>query len=140
MLASRKHTRLRIGLVVIIIGLIGIFWYRSPRTIIENDSSTIAEVHIKNGQTGESLSIKDPQQIDYLINNMNKGQLKRDGLSLGQMGYRYHITLFAKESDDIIGWDSFMINSSEVIRKDPFFYQVEYQLIDLNYIENLFTK
>jgi len=63
--------------------------------------------------------------------------LKKEKVSLGYMGYSFRTTVY-KSNGDV--YKKFSINSSDTIRKDPFFYFDSTGSIDYRYIQKLFDK
>ena len=52
------------------------------------------------------------------------------------MGYRFRVTIDTKNGRQI----TFIVNSANDIRKDPFFYNIVEGEIDFEFIESLFVK
>ena len=55
---------------------------------------------------------------------------------MGYMGYRFRVTIDTKNSRQI----TFIVNSANDVRKDPFFYSIVEGEIDFEFIESLFVK
>lgn len=53
------------------------------------------------------------------------------------MGYSLKITIYMSDGNEADGWNNYIINSSNTIRKDPFFYNVVEGNIDYDYIKNI---
>ena len=53
------------------------------------------------------------------------------------MGYSFKMTIYLSDGNEADGWNNFIINSENTIRKDPFFYSVVSEEIDYDYIESI---
>ena len=49
--------------------------------------------------------------------------MKRDGVSMGRMGYGLKLGYIDSEDQDVV--PLFILNSDDTIRKDPFFYRCD---------------
>lgn len=127
-----------IVLSVVIILFAGIaVWYHMPGDLMNLDHNEVAEIVVFNGNTGNTTHIKDKEQIQHIIDNLNEVKIKRKKLSTGYSGYSFKITIYLSNGKEADGWNNFVINSDDTIRKDPFFYSVIKGKIDYNYIENI---
>jgi len=117
---------------VIIIG--GLIWWNVPNLIINITPSEVSKVDIFDGNTGKSITITDEIDIEHIIRNLNAVSIKKEKISLGYMGHSLRTTIY--KSDDVV-YKKFIINSSNTIRKDPFFYRDSSDSIDYNYIKEL---
>lgn len=125
-------------LAVVIIFFAGIaVWYHVPGDLMNLDHNEVAEIVVFNGNTGNTTYIKDKEQIQHIIDNLNDVEIKRTKLSTGYSGYSFKITIYLSDGKEADGWNNFVINSDAAIRKDPFFYSVTKGKIDYNYIENI---
>lgn len=122
-------------IAVIIIG--GLIWWNAPCSITNIAPSKVSKIEIFNGGTGRSITITDSADIEHIINNLNTISLKKEKISLGYMGCSYITTVY-KANGNV--YKKFIINSSDTIRKDPFFYQDSSGSIDSEYIHKLFDK
>lgn len=101
------------------------------------DHNEVMELVIFNGNSGNTTHIKDEEQIQHIIDNLNDVEVKRAKLSLGYSGYSYKVTIYLSDGNEAYDWNNFIINSDNTIRKDPFFYSVTKGKIDYSYIENI---
>ncbi len=109
-------------------------WYKMPVYFTAYNPGQISEIAILDGNTGKELHITGKREIGYIINNLKSIKLQRDKISLGWSGFSFRTTIYlenGKEAED------FIINSSNYIRKDPFFYTVTEGSIDYGYIQKL---
>lgn len=84
------------------------------------DSNDVMEIVVFNGNTGKTTYIMDRSQIVNIVDNLNDVRIKRWKLSVGYMGYSFKITSYLSDGNEVDGWNNFIINSSDTIRKDPF--------------------
>ena len=127
-----------IVLSVIVICLIGIIvWYNTPLGLTDLAPDKVMEIVVFNGNSGETTYITDEQQIQHIIQNLNDVEVKRSKPSVGYMGYSFKITIYLSDGNEADGWNNFIINSENTIRKDPFFYSVVSGEIDYDYIESI---
>ncbi len=125
-------------LCVITVGIIGsIIWWNSSSLITNIAPSEVSKIEIFNGNTGKSITIKDTTDINHIITNLNEISLKKEKISLGYMGYSYRTTIYNSNGNI---YKKFIINSSNTIRKDPFFYRDSSESIDYGYIQKLFNE
>lgn len=75
--------------------------------------------------------------VKHIIQNLNTVNLKKEKISMGYTGYSYRTTIYRVNGDV---YKEFIINSSDTIRKDPFFYRDSSESIDYNFIKELFEK
>lgn len=120
---------------VIIIGFL--IWWNASCSITDIAPSEVSKIEIFDGNTGESITIVNSTDIEHIINNLNVILLKKEKVSLGYMGYSFRTTVY-KSNGDV--YKKFSINSSDTIRKDPFFYFDCTGSIDYKYIQKLFDK
>lgn len=125
-------------LSAVIIFLIGIaVWYSVPINLMNLDYNEVKEIAVFNGNSGNTTHITDKGQIQYIVDNLNDVEVKRSKLSIGYIGYSFKLTIYLSDGSEADGWNNFIINSGDTIRKDPFFYSVIKGKIDYSYIENI---
>lgn len=125
-------------LSAVIIFLIGIaVWYSVPIHLMNLDYNEVKEIAVFNGNSGNTTHITDKGQIQYIVDNLNDVEVKRSKLSIGYIGYSFKLTIYLSDGSEADGWNNFIINSGDTIRKDPFFYSVIKGKIDYSYIENI---
>jgi len=120
------------------IGLLG--WYKKPVYFTAYNPNQILEIVIRDGNTGKELHIVGKKEIRHVINNLKSIKLQRDNISLGWSGYNFYTTIYLEGGKEAGGWNDFMINSSNSIRRDPFFYTVTEGRIDYGYIQKLMAR
>ena len=123
---------------MVIILLVGIIvWYNAPIKLMDLDHNEIMEIVVFNGNSGNTTHIKDDEQIQHIIDNLNDIKVKRSKLSAGYSGYSFKVTIYLADGSEAGDWNNFIINPDYSISKDPFFYSVIKGKIDYNYIKNI---
>lgn len=117
---------------IIIIG--GFIWWNVPTSIINISPSKVSKIEIFDGNTGKTITIIDTKDIDHIIKNLNTVSVKKESISFGVMGYSFRTKIY-KTNGSL--YKEFIINSSDTIRKDPFFYRDSSGSIDYDYVRNL---
>ena len=112
-------------------------WYNTPIDLMDLDHNEVMEIVVFNGNSGNTTHIKDKEQIQHIIANLNDVEVKRSKLSVGYSGYSFKVTIYLSDGNEADDWNNFIINSDDSIRKDPFFYSVTKGKIDYNYIEDI---
>lgn len=112
-------------------------WYNTPIDLMDLDHNEVMEIAVFNGNSGNTTHIKDKEQIQHIIANLNDVEVKRAKLSVGYSGYSFKVTIYLSDGNEADDWNNFIINSDDSIRKDPFFYSVTKGKIDYNYIEDI---
>ncbi len=135
----KRKLKIVLGAFIVILAL-GILWYNAPLSATDLDPKDIKEIVVFDGNSGKSLHIEKQKDIDYIIESLNSLRIKRRGLSLGYMGYRYKTTIYLNSGEEADGFNSFIINSPDTIRKDPFFYTTLGSNTPCDYIEDLFER
>lgn len=129
--------KVSIFLAVALILIVGVaVWYNAPIDLISLEPDEVMEIVVFNGNSGNATHIKDKEQIQHIIDSLNDIEVKRSKPSVGYMGYSYRMTIYLTNGNEADGWNNFIINSDDTIRKDPFFYSVVRGKIDYSYIEN----
>ena len=126
--------------IISIVVISGVIWYISPLDLIQLNPEDVLEISIFDGNTGTSLHITEKEDITYIINNLNVVKLKRKKVSTGYTGYSFKTTIYLNNGEEANGWNNFIINSKDTIRKDPFFYNVVEGSIDYQYINTLIQE
>ncbi len=96
-------------------------WYVYPVEFLDNVSADeVACISIFDGQNGTESSVTDKSEIYSAVSRLRGVAFKRSGISLGKMGYRYKLTFYGNDGNQL---DAFIVNSDGILRKDPFFYK-----------------
>lgn len=112
--------------IIVIVALIvsASVYYSMPKTFGKNVNPTeVDHINVFDGNTGTAFTITDPEDIEYIVENIQSHPMKKAGVSLGRTGYSLQISYVYSNGKDVI--PVFIINSDDTIRKDPFFYVCE---------------
>lgn len=118
-------TKQRIFLLIIVIAIAAIAgsvaWYFSPKIFLKGvEASDVESISVFDGNTGKGFVIDDLAEVENIVRNIQDIAMKRDNISVGYSGYRFRISFNNSNGKEI---DSFVINSADTIRDDPFFYR-----------------
>ena len=134
---TKQKITLLIIVIVIAAAAISLVWYFSPRTFLGGvEPSDIKSIVIFDGNTGKGFYISDADEIRYIVENVQGNKMERDCVSMGYTGWSFHM-VFCDETGKPI--ESFVINSVDTIRKDPFFYRCDGDLC-FDYLKELEAK
>ena len=123
-------------IAVIFIG--GFAWWRMPVRFLKNiESENISRIEVFNGSTGIRFTVTDQKDIKYIVENISQKTMRKSGISLSFTGTRYNMKFISPDEEVI---DSFIINSKNTIRKDPFFYFDETESLCSEYLRELEKK
>ena len=123
-----------IALGVVIFGV----WYFIPKTFLKGvEPEEVAKISVFNGSSGDRMEIVDPEEIKYIVNNIQNTKMKRDKLCVGYMGFSFSMRFLDKDGNII---DDFTINSSDTIRGRKFFYTCEDDSLCYDYLSELEDK
>ena len=129
--------------IIILLSVVAIFlvgfsvWYNAPIDLMSLEHNEVLEIVVFNGNTGNATHITDKEEIQHIIDNLNDVELKRSKPSVGYSGYSFKMTIYLLDGNEADGWNNFIINSDDTIRKDPFFYTVNKGKIDYDYIKSI---
>ena len=112
-----------------------LLWYNLPIKLLDLEPKNVMEITVFNGNTGKLTHITDEEEIENIIENLNDVKIKRYKPSVGYSGYSFKMTIYLTDGNEADGWNNFIINSEDTIRKDPFFYREGN--IDYEYIESI---
>ena len=124
--------------VVFIFMAIAAVYYFTPKTFGKGvNPSGVDHINVFDGNTGEGFTVDDAEDIAYIVENIQSHPMRRGGVSLGRMGYRFSVE-FVDQNDKAIV-PVFYINGAHTIRKDPFFYYCDGELCS-DYLTELENK
>lgn len=111
---------------LICVGICVTLWYFAPKTFLRGvDAEDISKISVFDGGTGQRFDITEREEIVRIVDNVSGISMKRGKLSRGYDGFRYSMD-FVDESGRVI--ESFIVNSEDTIRDDPFFWHCEGEL------------
>lgn len=120
-LKTKKKISVLINMIVIAVIAMIVTWYFSPRTFLSGvDPLDVKSISVFDGNTGKSFVIDDAAEIEYIIENIQDIEMERYKVSLGYSGFSFRMSFNSGSGEEM---DSFVINSADTIRDDPFFYQ-----------------
>ena len=115
--------------------LILVAYYYAPVTFLKGvDPADIAAITIFDGNTGSESEITKQKDIAYIVENIQGVPVRHTGISILEMGYRFRMT-FTDEKGELV--ETLTINSTDTIRKDPFFLTTEEGGLCFDYIWDL---
>lgn len=133
----RKKILIPVASILALIALAAAFYF-TPKTFGKPISpSDVNHINVFDGNTGTGFTIDNPEDIQYIVQNIQSHPMKRDGISLGYTGYNLRISYIDCNDMDVV--PLFFLNSDDTIRKDPFFYRCEGGLC-FDYIKELEGK
>ena len=116
----KKKTGIPIVVIAVLI-ILTVGYYFMPKTFGKNvNPSEVDHINVFDGNTGTGFTITNPEDIKYIVENIQSYSMKKDGISLDTMGYSFKISYIDGNDKDVI--PVFTLNSDNTIRKDPFFY------------------
>lgn len=130
----KKKILIPIG-VILIVAVVAVVYYLTPKTFGRNVSpSDVDHIYVFDGNTGKEFTISNPEDVQYIVENIKSHPMRRDGISLGRTGYGFRITYFDSNDKEVIS--TFILNGDDCIRKDPFFYSCDGDLC-YDYLKSL---
>ena len=110
------------GIVVLLI-VFGFVWWNSKTVFLKSLSSdNISVITVRNGRTGNRFEVSNEDDISYIVENIQCHSFHKSGISLFRMGTWLTLS-FTNEHGKIVS--EFIINGNDIIRHDPFFYQID---------------
>lgn len=110
--------------VILLAVVVAAVFYLAPKTFGENITpSEVDHINVFDGTTGVGFTIDNPDDIQYIVENIQSHPMKRDGVSLGHSGYGFQVSYLDENDEDVI--PLFFLNSEDTIRKAPFFYRCD---------------
>lgn len=130
----KKKTVIPIFIIFVLIVLAAAYCFM-PKTFGKNvNPSEVDHINVFDGTTGTGFTITDSEDIKYIVESIQSHSMKKDGISLGRMGYGLKLSYVDRNDKDVI--PLFILNSDDTIRKDPFFYKCDGGLC-FDYIKGL---
>lgn len=115
--------------------LAALFWWATPVTFLEGiPADKVTSIGVFDGGTGIGFTVVAPEDIQYIVSNLQQASMQREKLSLGYMGTRFRLTFY---DDSGVPLETLIVNSANTIRKDPFFYRDPDASLCLDYLVSL---
>ncbi len=116
---KRKHIWILIAIAVLILG--AVVSYFLPKRFGRNVTpSQVDRISVFDGSTGTSFLITAPEDIEYIVTNIQSIPMKRAGFSTNRTGFTFKIRYLDHSGKEMI--PAFLLNSDRTICKDPFSY------------------
>lgn len=133
-----KLTLIFILAAFLIVACVAVAWYCTPKTFLGGVcADDIIEIKVFDGSAGKSFVINDTKDIEYVVENVQSCTLRRDGISSGYDGFGFSLSFITVQGEVA---DTFIINSDDTVRDDPFFYKSESGKLCYAYLRALEEK
>ena len=123
-------------ILAVIITLGAAVYFTDTKLLNNVNAEDINYIEVFSGNSGRRIKITDPEEIEYIVSNLKGATVKKSGISLGNMGYMYDIKFIGDNYQEVY---SLILNSSDTVRMDPFFYHSDDYLC-FEYIQELENK
>ena len=132
---KRKNRTAPIAAAVVILLLIAAaaLIFLLPARFNRLEPGKVESVELFSGQTGKGVTVTDAETVDGICEALSGAKLRAKGISLGRMGYAIRVTVHESGG----GERSFIVNSADTVRRDPFFYEPVSGEIDYDYLAGL---
>ena len=132
---KRKNRTAPIAAAVVILLLIAAaaLIFLLPARFNRLEPGKVESVELFSGQTGKGVTVTDAETVDGICEALSGAKLRANGISLGRMGYAIRVTVHESGG----GERSFIVNSADTVRRDPFFYEPVSGEIDYDYLVGL---
>lgn len=118
---GKKWQALILGAVLL--AAAGAAWYTTPCTFLRGvEPAQVKRISVFDGNRGAAFDIVDPEEIGYIVANIQEQELERDKVSVGYSGFRFRLGFYDGAGREL---ESFVLNSASDLRKDPFFYRCD---------------
>ena len=125
----------KLAISVVVIVIMGYIWWPSPVHFLNNvNADDVLSVEVFSGNSGDGFTVEKKNDISYIVSNIQNITMKREKVSFGYMGYGYSLKLYNGNGKKI---DEFIVNSNNLIRKDPFFYKDTTRNLCYDYLKGL---
>lgn len=117
----KKKTAISVFAILLLAAAAAVFYF-APKTFGKGVApSDVDHIRVIDGTTGRHFSIRSPEDIRYIVENIQSHPMKKAGISLGKTGYGFKLTYLDANGSVIL--PEIILNSDDTIRKDPFFYK-----------------
>lgn len=132
---KRKNRTAPVAAAVVILLLIAAaaLIFLLPARFNRLEPGRVESVELFSGQTGKGVTVTDAETVDGICEALSGAKLRANGISLGRMGYAIRVTVHESGG----GERSFIVNSADTVRRDPFFYEPVSGEIDYDYLAGL---
>lgn len=134
---KKKKIPLLIIAAVFVLTVILAVWYFTPTVFLSGvKPSDVKSISVFDGNTGKAFDISGTDEIRCIVENIQSAKMKKEKISIGYSGFCFRISFYGEAGQEI---ESFIINSDNTIRRDPFFYRCNGGLC-FDYLEELEDK
>lgn len=121
-----KKKSVILGCILLLL-LLGVLWWFLPVHFLRwTDPQQIQSIQVWNGNNGNFFTVTDPEQIQTLVEQIRPVPFQKEDISLMGMGTTYNLTFLDAQEHQIA---KFIVMSENSIRKDPFFYRCDGELL-----------
>ena len=120
-----KHKKLWIVIAAVWLAvlLVGYIWWYMPTSFLKNaDSAEVAQIKVFNGTTGQSFTIGEREDIEYIVSKISDVKMRKVEYSHVD-GFVYSISFYGADGERI---DGFVLNG-ETIRDGAIKYEIAYE-------------
>lgn len=130
----KKAFKITILIAIIALIMAGVICITRSKTYVLTNIAPekVGRIEIFDGHIGKKTIIDDPEAVRYIIENFNSVKMKIDKVSLFGMGYSLRTTIY-KTNGTV--YKKFIVNSHDLIRKDPFLYIVAENPVIYHYLK-----
>jgi len=108
-----------LALLVVALSLLGA-WYFTPKVFLKGvEADEVDRIEVFDGGTGKRFFVDRDSDILAIVESIKSIEMKRGKISSNYDGFAFSLKFLDKDGKVI---DSFIINSLNTIRDDPFFY------------------
>ncbi len=119
----KKRLTVSIIAILVVLAFLILFYNTPVKFGNKLNPSEVDHINVFDGNTGAEFTIYKPEEIQYVVENVQSQSMKREKISLGYMGYSFRINYMDEDDKNII--PEFIVNSEDTIRRDPFFYRCD---------------
>ena len=131
-----KKRYIVLSVIVLVIALALIWWLIPVRFLRGADPAEVSKIKVFNGSSGNCFELSAPEEISFLVENIQQAHFKKEKLSIG-MGTYYNITVLSENDKEI---DFFILDDRDTMRKGPIFYHCNGELDEVEqYLINIET-
>lgn len=124
-------------LSVVLIICLGLWLYmQMPSSFLKDIApEDISSITVRDGSNGQTFTIIEDSDIAHIAAAIQGTEFKKEKLSLLYVGTLYTLRFYDENG---VERESFILNSDDIIRRDPFFYRASEPLGGLTeYIQGL---
>ncbi|SFQ42962.1 Signal transducer regulating beta-lactamase production, contains metallopeptidase domain [Lachnospiraceae bacterium XBB1006] len=126
-----------IGVVALVsCAVFGVCFLTDPGMSLSHSAGKVTSVEVADSKTGKTLTITNRKEIVRIAQYVNVMELGRKGLVLGKKSGRFAIQFQPSKGK----WDSFTLESEDMLYKAPFRYTVKGGNGLFGYLERLYEK